>query len=189
MHGRDAIDLILRRRSVREYTTEPVDEETILLLLQAAMAAPTAINQKPWEFVVVTDADVLCRLREHLVFGRYPAPCAIAVCGNRQFAHPASGWKYWEQDCSAATENLLIAATGLGLGAVWIGVHPLPSVVTPVSAILNLPEDVVPLSLVYVGHAATMPEPRTQFDPRRVHWQIYEPRKRRAREKNPKKKH
>jgi nitroreductase len=188
MGGMDAIDLILRRRSVREYTKEPVEEEVIQLLLRAAMAAPTAINQKPWEFVVVTDPDILRRLREHLVFGRYDAPCAIAVCGNRRFAHPSNGWDYWEQDCSAATENLLLAATGLGLGTVWIGVHPLPSVIRPVSAILNLPEDVIPLSLVYVGHAATMPEPRSQFDERRVHWQTYEPRKRRAREKNPKKK-
>jgi len=182
----DAIDLILSRRSVRAYTLESVTEEHVTLLLKAAMAAPTAINQKPWEFVVVTDPDVLARLRDHLIFGRYHAPCAIAVCGNRRLAHPANGWMYWEQDCSAATENMLIAAAGLRLGAVWIGVHPIPSVVKSVSSILNLPEEVVPLSIVYVGHPAESPEPRTQFDPRRVHWQQYEPRKPRARVKNPK---
>jgi nitroreductase len=183
----DAIELILSRRSVRAYTDELLDDGQIDKLLRAAMAAPTAINQKPWEFVVVTDPEILARLRERLVFGRYPAPCAIAVCGNRRFAHPANGWSYWEQDCSAATENLMIAAAGLGLGTVWIGVHPLPSVVRSVSSILNLPEDVVPLNVVYVGHPAETPEPRTQFDPRRVHLQVYEARKPRAREKNPKK--
>jgi nitroreductase len=150
------------------------------------MAAPNACNSQAWEFIVVTDPDVLKQLQTQLYAGKYNAPAAIIVCGNMKIANNSASRFYWTQDCSAATENILIAATGFGLGTVWIGIYPLPSVIKPVSVIMNLPEDVIPLSLVYVGYPAEDKEPRTQYDEHRVHWQQYEPRKRKAKIKNAK---
>lgn len=182
----DILDIILRRRSIRRYSTQPVEQEKIIQLLQAAMAAPNAANSQPWEFIVVTDKDVLEKLQANLRFARYNAPAAIVVCGNLEIANNSAARFYWVQDCSAATENILIAATGLGLGSVWIGVYPLPSVIKPVCEILNIPEGVIPLCVIYLGYPAEEKAPRTQYDERRVYWQQYEPRKKRRKIKNAK---
>lgn len=183
----DIIALLSSRRSIRRYEERPVPEEMLRLLLQAAMAAPSACNSQPWEFVVITAPEVLDRLRERLMFARYNAPAAIVVCGNPELANNTTARQFWLQDCSAATENILIAAAGLGLGAVWIGIHPLPSVIEPVKEILRLPEQVTPLSMVYIGYPADERPAADRYDERRVYWQEYEPRKRRARVKNAKK--
>jgi nitroreductase len=176
---------ILARRSIRAYRDEPVAPALLVQLLQAATAAPSAANRQPWEFVVVTEPERLASLRAGLYAGRYHAPAAIVVCGNLELAFHNAARDYWIQDCSAATENILLAATGLGLGAVWIGVYPAVAVVRAVSACLALPEHVIPLSVVYVGHPAEEKPPRTQFDPRRVYWQQYDAgRKHRARPKD-----
>ncbi len=159
---------ILARRSIRKYTAEPVSEEDISRLLQAAMAAPSASNRRPWEFVVITEEEVLAALRRGLLFGRYQAPLAIAVCGNLHRAYPGSAQEFWVQDCSAATENLLLAASGLGLGGVWVGVYPLTPFVRHVRRVLALPKHVIPLNVVYIGHPAENKEPRTQYDEKRV---------------------
>lgn len=182
----EIIQTIFRRRSVRKYSDKPVDNETLTLLLQAAMAAPNASNSQPWEFIVITDPATLDCLRSKLLFARYNAPAAIVVCGNPSIANNSSGQRYWEQDCSAATENILIAATGLGLGSVWIGIHPLPGVIKIVRETLAIPEHVIPLSMVYVGVPAEEKPPRTQYDEHRVYWQKYEPRKRKRKVKNAK---
>ena len=150
------------------------------------MSAPTACNSQPWEFIVVTEPDMLALIREKFQFARYNAPAAIVVCGNVGIAHNSAGREHWVQDCSAATENILIAAAGMGLGAVWIGVHPYPSKIKPVKDALGIPEHVTPLSIVYVGHPAEVKEPRTQYDEHRVYWQCYEARKRRPKIKNAK---
>lgn len=184
--ARGVMDYILARRSIRAYTEQSVEVDKIELLLQAAMAAPSACNSQPWEFVVVTEPEVLAELRSKLMAARYQAPLAIAVCGNPERANSTAARQHWPQDCSAAMENLLIAAAGLGLGAVWIGVHPAPSVIAPVSRILNIPEGVTPLGIAYVGYPAEQKAPRTQYDPYRVHWQRYEERKKRAKNKNAK---
>jgi len=182
------IDTIFSRRSIRHFTADPVDRETLVLLLQAAMSAPTACNSQPWEFIVVTEPEVLGQIRDRFLAARYNAPAAIVVCGNIGIANNSVARFHWEQDCSAATENILIAAAGLGLGAVWIGVHPLPNKIKSLSEILGIPEHVIPLSMVYVGHPAQAKEPRTQYDEHRVYWQCYalRRRKRRAKIKNAK---
>ncbi len=183
----EIIDLLRARRSIRAYEDRPVEHELLQQLLVAAMAAPSACNSQPWEFVVVTQPEILDRLRSKLLFARYNAPAAIAVCGNPSIAHNSVSRKfYWVQDCSAATQNILVAAAGLGLGAVWIGVYPLPSVIKPVREILALPEEVTPLALVYVGYPAETKPPSDRYEERRVYWEQYEPRKRRARHKNAK---
>jgi len=169
----DILEHILSRRSIRKYTDQAVARKEILRLLEAGMAAPSASNRQPWEFIVVTDGELLAKLRKGLVFGRYQAPVAIVVCGNmrRAWAGPARG--FWIQDCSAAAENILLAATGLGLGAVWIGVHPIKPLARVVSRVLSFPKHIVPLGVIYVGHPAETKEPRTQYDQAKVSWQRY----------------
>ena len=119
----EAYEAILTRRSVRAYTDQPVSEELIHKLLVAAMSAPSAGNGQPWHFGVITERTVLNSLAELLPFGKMlqQAPLAIVVCGETK-GQPFDG--YWVQDCSAATENLLLAAHTLGLGGVWLGVYP-----------------------------------------------------------------
>jgi nitroreductase len=182
----DIIETIFKRRSVRSYQPKAVEKDKLLLLLQAAMAAPNACNSQPWEFIVVTDPEILKQLHDGLYSGKYDAPAAIIVCGNLKKANNSASRFYWVQDCAAAAENILIAAAGIGLGAVWIGVYPLPSVIKPVSAIMNLPEDVIPMCVIYIGYPAEDKAPRTQYDERRVYWQQYEPRKKPAKIKNAK---
>ncbi len=164
---------ILARRSIRRFTDEPVSAEDIRRLLEAAMAAPTASNRRPWAFIVVTDSEALARLRSGLIFGRYSAPLSIVVCGDMRRAWPGPGRGFWVQDCSAATQNILLASTGLGLGAVWIGVHPIAPLHWYVARVLSLPRWVRPLAVVHVGHPAIAKPPRTQYDEAAVHWQRY----------------
>ncbi|MBN1249695.1 MAG: nitroreductase family protein [Anaerolineae bacterium] len=180
----EGVALVLRRRSIRCHQERPVPREMFELLLRAAMAAPTACNSQPWEFVVITEPETLARLREKLVFARYNAPAAIAVLGNPGIGHSSAAKHYWLQDCCAAMENILIAATGLG--SVWIGVHPHPSHEASVRAILQAPDSVIPLGLAYVGYPAEAKTPSARYDASRVYWEHYEPRKRRAKLKNAK---
>jgi nitroreductase len=164
--SQELIRAIFARRSIRSYTAERVAEGQVETLLKAAMAAPSASNLKPWHFIVVTHRETLDCLGEVHTFGKmlFEAPLCIAVCGD----HTASG-RYWVQDCSAATENLLLAATALGLGAVWLGVHPREERIAAIRQILHIPETVIPLNLVSIGHPAEEKEPRTQYDAARVH--------------------
>ena len=182
----EIIDIILSRRSIRQFTSEYLDHETLTYLLKAAMSAPTACNSQPWEFVVVTQKEVLDQIREKILSARYNAPAAIVVCGNVSIANNSAARNFWVQDCSAATENILIAAAGMGLGAVWIGLYPYAGKSKPLAEILGIPDKAIPLSMVMVGHPAERKEPRTQYDERRVYWQCYEPRKRSLKIKNAK---
>lgn len=182
----EAIETILSRRSIRRFTPEPVNHESLITLLKAAMAAPTACNAQPWEFIVVTEPEVLALIRGKFIFARYNAPAAIVVCGNVGIANNSAGRDHWVQDCSAATENILLAAAGLGLGAVWIGIHPYPSKIKPITEALGIPENVTPLSMVYIGHPDETKPPSDRYDKHRIYWQCYEPRKRRSKIKNAK---
>ena len=172
------LESIFHRRSIRKYTDQPVESKKLDLLLQAAMAAPSAMNCKPWEFVVITDPEKLAQFRTRLIFGNRNAPAAIVVCGNPRLSTNPSARLFWVEDCSAATENILIAAVGLGLGTVWVGVHPVAEFVRIVREIAGLPKHVTPLGLIYVGYPNEEKPPRTQFDARRVHWQEYKVGKR-----------
>jgi len=162
---KELIDTIFARRSIRKYTAEPVDEEDVKTLLEAAMAAPSASNLKPWHFVVVTDRRTLDALAEAHPYGKmlFEAPLCIAVCGD-----PTISEHFFVQDCSAATENLLLAAVALGLGAVWLGVYPREKRVADVREVLGIPETIVPLNLISIGHPAEKKEARTQYDESRV---------------------
>lgn len=165
----DAIEMILTRRSIRAYTEQPVTEATIELLLKAAMAAPSASNKQPWKFVVITERIQLDKLAEVCPYGKMltQAPLAIAVCGDMQ-ADQDSG--YWVQDCSAATQNILLAAHASGLGAVWLGVYPRPKRVADVARLLDLPTGIIPLGLLSIGYPAEVKPPSERFDLSKVHY-------------------
>ena len=169
----ETIEALYARRSIRKYQNRSVEKEKLDVLLNAAMAAPSAMNIQPWEFVVITKLENLEKIRSVSPLGRYNAPAAIVVCGNTSlFKHPMAS-RFWVQDCSAATENILIAAVELGLGAIWIGIHPINLFTKRISQILDLPSHVLPLNIIYVGYPDGEKPPRTQFNPDRVHWEVY----------------
>ena len=164
----DTLTAIHTRRSIRKYTGQGVAEETITILLRAAMAAPSAGNEQPWHFVVITDRTIL-----DAIPGFHPyaamlkhASVAILVCGHLALEKYQG---YWVQDCSAATQNILLAATAKGLGAVWTAVYPLEDRVAGMRKLLNLPDHVIPLSLVPIGFPAEQPGRADRFDAERVH--------------------
>ena len=159
-------DVIFSRRSIRKYTSEKIDENIIKTLLEAAMAAPSASNRRPWHFVVVSERKTLDKLAEVHKYGKmlFDAPLCIAVCGDQ-----AASERFWVQDCSAATENILLAATALDLGAVWLGVHPSDERVADVRGILEIPKGYTPLNLISIGYPAEEKKARTQYEEDKVH--------------------
>jgi nitroreductase len=167
------LNYIFRRRSVRKFLDQPVEREKLDLLLQAAMAAPSATNSMPWEFIVIDDPERLAGLRTVLPYGKFTAPAAIAVCGSPKVARNPTGKMFWVQDCSAAAENILLAAVELGLGGCWIGVHPIPVAKDLVARYLGCQGDVHPLCVIYLGYPVETREPRTRYDAEKVHWQKY----------------
>lgn len=165
-----AKDPVMDRRSIRKYTAEAVDDESVERLLRAAMSAPSAGNQQPWQFVVIRDQRVKERIPSmHPYSAMVPhAPLAVLVCGDPENCT----WpQYWVQDCSAATENILIEARAMGLGTVWLGLHPLEERVKGLRDLLGIPSGIVPFALVPVGHPAEEKPPAARYDAARVHWE------------------
>lgn len=171
-----AYENIMTRTSVRSYTGRLVSSDTVEMLLRAGMAAPTARNSQPWHFVAVTDRAKLDELAVNNKHGRMlqEAPLAIAVCGNMDKALDGDGRDYWIQDCSAATENILLAVNALGLGAVWTGVHPIKERVEAVSKVLNLPETIVPLCVIVIGYPNESPQPKDKWKTENVSYNTFE---------------
>ncbi len=163
-----AINNIMTRTSIRQYTDEPVSKADIETMLRAGMAAPTAVNRQPWHFVAVTDKAKLAELAGCRGGMIKQAGVAIVVCGNMDKAMQGPGQAFWVQDCSAATENILLAANALGLGAVWTGCYPMDDRVAEVSKALKLPETIVPLCVIAIGHPAEQPTPKDKWKPENV---------------------
>lgn len=168
--ARAVIGNIMTRTSVRQYTDRPISADTLETLLKAGMAAPTAVNKQPWAFVVTTGRDALDSLAT-LQPRLKTAAAAITVCGDMTRAIEGEGRDFWVQDCSAATENILLAAHALGLGAVWTGVYPIAERVGNVSRALALPDSVVPMCIIAVGYPVADQEPKDKWDPSKVHYQ------------------
>ena len=162
-----AINNIMTRTSIRQYTNEPVSKADIETMLRAGMAAPTAVNRQPWHFVAVTDKEKLAELagRRGMI---QQAGVAIVVCSNMDKAMQGPAQAFWIQDCSAATENILLAANALGLGAVWTGCYPMEDRVAEVSKVLKLPKTIVPLCVIAIGHPAEQPTPKDKWKPENV---------------------
>ena len=164
----DAIQAIMTRRSVRKFTDAPVSDEDIDVVLRAAMAAPSATNEQPWHFVVVRDRTMLQRLAHATPYAGAltRAPLGLVVCADKRAARYPG---FWVIDCAAAIENALLAAHAIGLGGVWIGVHPVGPLSLAVRRVVGLPRHIAPHSLVALGHPESVPEPADRFDPQRLH--------------------
>ena len=165
-----ALEVIFSRKSVRSYTDQPVSEEQVQTLLQAAMCAPSGMNAQPWRFVVVREQGTKDKLAVgfNKMIGK--APVVIVVCGKTtnkdgRFNHN------WTADCAAATENLLLAAEALGLGAVWTACYPYEERMNPAIEALGLPEDVKPLCIIPVGYPAGNDKPKDKWKPENIHYE------------------
>ena len=169
--GDDAITVIATRTSVRSYDAgREVDEATIEKLLRAGMAAPTARNTQPWEFIVVKDREQLKAIAQVHPHSQMSAGagCAIIVCGTDN-GMEGPGKEYWVQACSAATENILLAAHALGLGAVWCGVYPIPERIAGIKGVMGIPDGVTPLNVINIGHIKAPSKPKDKWKPEKVH--------------------
>ena len=170
-----ALENIATRTSVRSYLPKPVEAAQIEQLLRAGMAAPSAVNRQPWHFVVVTDRDQLKELAKANPHAGMAAraPLAIVVCGDMKKALDGEARMFWVQDCSAATENILLAANAMGLGAVWTGTFPDQNRCKDVSSILKLPEHLIPLCTIVIGYPAGENKPKDKWNPENISYNVY----------------
>ncbi|NTW74983.1 MAG: nitroreductase family protein [Chlorobiaceae bacterium] len=166
----DALRAIMNRRSVRDFTESEVDSETLELLLRAGMAAPTARNTQPWSFIVVTEHGLLEGLAEGLPYGKMlgKARAAITVCALPEEANGQSS-ELAVVDATCATENILIAAHALGLGAVWVAAYPYSDRMAHVRSMMQIPDTVIPLCVIPLGHPTVVKPPIDKFKPEKIH--------------------
>ena len=167
-------DVIFERRSIRSYTGEPVSQEDLRLILKAGMAAPSARNSRPWEFIVIQNRDMLKEMSAVRPYWKMldKAGAAIVVLANLK-GYQSSHRDFFIQDCAAATENMLLAAAGLGLGAVWLGLHPIQEAEEAMRQMLAIPEEVVPFAVVSIGHPGEQKAPHEAYEAERVHWERF----------------
>lgn len=156
-------DALLSRRSVRRFTPAEITDGELRLLLEAAMSGPSARNLRPWRFYCVRDRALLDALRASSPYSNMNGTLAILVCSD-----PERPSDFWTQDGSAATENILLQATSLGLGACWCAAYPREERVKSIQAALHLPPEVIPLNLIWIGHPESVPEMRTQYEESQV---------------------
>lgn len=164
----NVLEAILSRRSVRKYNDKPLLFEELEDLVRYAMYAPSAVNKQPWHFIIIDDRKVLEEIMNfhphaNMLAG---AAAAVLICGDDELAHTPA---YWPVDCSAATENLLLAVHGKGLGAVWLGIYPREERIGAMKTLMNLPEHIHPFSLISVGHTDETPRVANRFRPERIH--------------------
>ena len=166
---KDALENIMGRKSVRKYLPKPVEKEKIEVLLKAGMAAPSGKDVRPWELIVIDDREVLDSMAAVLPYAKMlkEAPMAIVVCGDTTKS------SYWYLDCSAATQNVLLAAEALGLGAVWTAAYPYEDRIDVVRQNTGLPENIVPLCVIPIGYPDGPQKAKDKFDPQRVHRNKY----------------
>ncbi|MBD3345424.1 MAG: nitroreductase family protein [Chitinivibrionales bacterium] len=163
---------VLSRRSIRSYKDEEISDEIVDALLHAAMAAPSACAKDPWRFVVIRDKSMLAQVCEKLPNGKMLARAGlgIVVCGDQNVAHD-NQLSYMLQDCSAAIENILVAAPLLDLGAVWLGVHPREERVEHLREILSIPQNITPISVIALGYPDETKPPRSRYNSKCVHYE------------------
>lgn len=167
---------ILQRKSVRSYTDQAVRRESLDTLVRAAMAAPTGKDMRPWKFVIIDDKETMQSLAEYLPRAKMlaEAQAAVVVCGDLTIKdNEGKSSRLWEMDCSAATENLLLQAEAMGLGAVWTAVYPYEDRTTPVANLLNLPDSIKPFSLVPIGYPKGDPKPKDKYTQDNVHYNVW----------------
>ena len=162
----------MNRKSVRKYTGAPVARERLDELVRAGMAAPSAKNSRPWSFVIVDEREKLEAISAGLIYGKMlpSAAAAIVVCGVPTRIDSTIPAEFWIQDCSAAMENILVTAEAEGLGAVWLGLHPIEEWKAHVREVLSIPKEIEPLGIASIGHPAGEAKPKEKYDPDNVHW-------------------
>ena len=167
------LDVIHQRKSVRSYAAKEVSKEQLETLVRAGMAAPSARNLQPWAFVAITERAVLDEMAKGLPYAKMllDAPAAIIVCGDLQKAATDVDRNFWVQDCSAATQNILLAAESIGLGAVWTAAFPYQDRMDAVIKALELPEHILPLNVIPIGYPATNEQPKDKWNPENLHWE------------------
>ncbi len=168
----DTLKVIYSRKSVRKYIDKPVTKEQLETLVHAAMAAPSGSDKRPWAFIVVTERETLKALAEGLQYGKMlaNAGAAIVVCGVPK--NPSTGVvsDMWDQDCPAATQNILLACESMGLGGVWIAVKNRPTREEHVAKVLGIPDDIMPFCAISIGYPDGSERPKDKWDPSNVHW-------------------
>lgn len=170
-HSNPTLATIHNRKSVRHYTSEKVTEAQLTEILKAGMAAPTAVNKQPWAFVSITDREMLDKLSVLEYAGMLKqATSAIVVCGDLDKALKGVPQEYWIQDCSAATQNILLAVESMGLGAVWTGVYPKKEREEIVRELLQLPSNIIPLNVIAIGYPTGEDTPKDKWKESNVHW-------------------
>lgn len=159
---------IFTRRSIRRYKEQDISEESIEKIIKAGMAAPSAGDEQPWQFIVIKDKNILGEIPKFHPYSLMlkEANCAIVVCGDLSLERMEG---FWIQDCSAAAQNMLLMANELGLGSVWLGVYPVEDRVKSLKGLLELPESVIPLTVLPLGYPAERKKPAERFDPTRIH--------------------
>lgn len=167
------LETIANRKSVRAFTEQKVTKEQLTQLLKAGIAAPTAMNRQPWAFIAITDRAVLDKLAEKLPYAKMlkSATSAIVVCGDMDKVSEPETDLYWIMDCSAATENILLAAEAIGLGAVWTAAYPDKDRVKTVSNELNLPENIVPLCVIPIGYSDDDSPVKNKWKDENIFWE------------------
>ena len=162
-----AMDVIFSRKSVRHYTEQAVEADKLLALVKAGMAAPTAMNRQPWSFIIVTNMTSVAPISDKPgLMMLQKAKAVILVLGKKDE-------KFWQQDCSAATENILLAAEAMGLGAVWCAGYPLTDRTDSYKALFNYSDDYEVLSLISIGYPTGEDEPKDKFKEEKIHWNIW----------------
>lgn len=165
-------NIIFKRRSLRKYLDKEIEQEKINLILQAAMLAPTACNQREWEFIVVKDKKILEQLGKVTPYTTPVsiAPLAIIPVANKKLMARDD---YWEQDMGAVCENILLEAVECGLGGVWLGIAPHKDKMNIVSKILDIPDNVLPFSIIALGYSPYELEERNKYEESKVHYNKY----------------
>lgn len=174
--GMAAYDNIMTRTSIRSYTDQNIPDSIIEKLLRAGMAAPTAANKQPWAFFVINERQYLTVLADTMQYMKMlnEAPLAIVVCGNLDKAMEGSGRDNWILDCSAASENMLLAAHALGLGGVWCGVYPEEERVNTVKCMLDMPDNLIPLNIIAFGYPSSDVSPKDKWNPENIYYNRYD---------------
>ncbi|MHA1647108.1 MAG: nitroreductase family protein [Promethearchaeota archaeon] len=167
----DALEAIFTRRSVRKYLPKPIPDDLVEKLLKAAMLAPSAHNEQAWQFIVVKDPAIKNQIPKFQPFTKLVegAPLVIVVCGDTSLEDKDSEG-FWPTGCSAATENLLIAAHALGLGAVWTAVWPVKDFIEGAQKLFKLPSHVIPIAMIPIGYPDQIRHQPHRFNPERVHY-------------------
>jgi len=165
----DVLDVIFTRRSIRKFTGEPINEDDLRAILKAGFQAPSAHDFQPRDFVVVRDKETIEKIAQFHKYGKMlpKAGCAIIVCGDKE-KQPERG--FLVEDCSASIQNILLAAHGLGLGAVWCGLYSVTDLIEPMSKVLGLPENIIPIGMVVLGAKDEEKEPIDRYDESKVHF-------------------